>query len=241
MRALQMTILSLVAIGFSGCSTIKETIDGPQLSPMGVPSAVVLQNQPVIMAQDTRPASSNTLWRNGARDFFNDQRAKRVGDILTVMIEIDDSAQTSNATSGSRKNAYNAALPGFLGLESSLGKILPSFDPANAASSSGSNSFSGSGSVKRAEKVSLTMAAMVTGVLPNGNLVIQGRQEVRTNNEMRELTVGGIVRPEDISSSNTILHSQLAEARISYGGRGDLSNEQRQPAAQSLMTKFSPF
>ena len=239
MKKLLLTSLCLVAL--SGCSSIREAVNGPELAPMGVPSAVVLQNQPVIMAQESRPASANTLWRAGSRDFFNDQRAKRVGDILTVMVDIDDSAQTSNATAGSRTNKYNSALPGFLGLESSLGKILPAFDPANAASASGSNSFSGSGSVKRAEKVSLTMAAMVTGVLPNGNLIIQGRQEVRTNNELRELTVAGIVRTEDITSSNTIRHSQLAEARISYGGRGDLSNEQKQPAAQAIMSKFSPF
>ena len=100
---------------------------------------------------------------------------------------------------------------------------------------------SGSGSVSRSEKVSLTIAAVVTDVLSNGNLVIQGRQEVRTNREVRELTVAGIVRPEDISSANTIAHTQIAEARISYGGRGDISRVQASPAAQSLVERFSPF
>ena len=106
---------------------------------------------------------------------------------------------------------------------------------------SSTNSNAGNGSVNRAEKISLTIAAVVTGVLPNGNMVIQGVQEVRTNTDVRQLTVAGIVRPEDISSANTIKHTQIAEARISYGGRGDLSRVQKVPAGQSLLEKFSPF
>ena len=105
----------------------------------------------------------------------------------------------------------------------------------------GESNSNGSGSVNRSEKVSLTIAAVVTDVMVNGNLVIQGRQEVRTNREVRELTVAGIVRPEDISSANTIAHTQIAEARISYGGRGDISRVQATPAAQSLVERFSPF
>ena len=99
----------------------------------------------------------------------------------------------------------------------------------------------GAGSVSRSEKVNLTIAAVVSEVLSNGNLVIQGRQEVRTNREVRELTVAGIVRPEDITAANTINHTQIAEARISYGGRGDISRVQATPAAQSLVERFSPF
>jgi flagellar L-ring protein precursor FlgH len=105
----------------------------------------------------------------------------------------------------------------------------------------GESNATGSGSVNRSERVNLTIAAVVTDVLANGNLVIQGRQEVRTNREVRELTVAGIVRPEDISSANTIRHTQIAEARISYGGRGDISRVQATPAAQSLLERFSPF
>jgi flagellar L-ring protein FlgH len=240
--SLKLSALALMGLSLGACSTVKEAVQGPQLAPMGVPSAIVMQNQPVIAAQDSRPASSNTLWRNGARDFFNDQRAKRVGDILTVMIDIDDQAQTQNNTTHSRTNSYNASLPNVLGLESSLGKLLPNgYDPTNPMSANGSNTFTGNGNIKRSEKISLTMAAMVTGVLPNGNLIIQGRQEVKTNFDVRELTVAGIVRPEDISSANTIKHTQLAEARINYGGRGDISRNQKTPAAQSLMEAVSPF
>src|SRR5690606_14683103 len=130
----------------------------------------------------------------------------------------------------------------FFGLENSLGRAFPGgFDAANMIGTEGAVNANGSGSVNRSERVNLTVAAVVTAVMPNGNLVIQGRQEVRTNREVRELTVAGIVRPEDISSANTIRHSQIAEARISYGGRGDISRMQATPAAQSLVERFSPF
>jgi flagellar L-ring protein precursor FlgH len=136
----------------------------------------------------------------------------------------------------------SAGIPHLLGLESSLGRILPSgYDPANALDTSSKTSNAGAGSVNREEKISLTIAAVVTAVLPNGNLMIQGTQEVRTNTELRQLTVAGIVRPEDITASNTIKHTQIAEARISYGGRGDISRVQKTPAGQSLVERFSPF
>jgi flagellar L-ring protein precursor FlgH len=188
------------------------------------------------------PASANSLWRTGARTFFNDQRARQTGDILTVLINIDDSAKTTNETTAGRTSTITAGIPHLLGLESSLGKILPGgFDPANALSTNSKTTNDGVGAVSRAEKISLTIAAVVTAVMPNGNLVIQGTQEVRTNSEIRQLTIAGIVRPEDISSANTILHTQIAEARINYGGRGDISRVQKTPAGQSLIEKFSPF
>ena len=115
------------------------------------------------------------------------------------------------------------------------------FDPANALGYSGQVTGKGAGSMTRKEQISLTVAALVSQVLPNGNMIIQGRQEVRTNGEVRELTVAGIVRPEDISSTNTIKHTQIAEARISYGGRGDISRMNKTPAAQALIENLSPF
>ena len=244
MKQIVLATAALAALtALSGCGSIYDTVAGPQLSAMSYPAALVPQQQPVIYPQqNTSPASSNSLWRVGARTFFNDQRARGVGDILTVQVEIDDSAQTSNTTARSRSNNFNAATPTILGIESSLGKILPNaYDPTKALADSSSSTSNGAGTVKRAEKISVTIAATVTGVLPNGNLVIQGTQEVRTNREVRVLTVAGIARPEDISSTNTIRHTQLAEARISYGGRGDITNMQGPPAAQALMEKYSPF
>jgi len=232
----------LLLAPLAACSTVAEAVKGPELAPVGYPAQLAPMTQQVIAPRETPAASSNSLWRVGARAFFNDQRASKVGDILTVNIDIDDSAKTSNSTNSSRTSGMTSGVPHFLGLESSIGKILPKdFDPANAVETSSNTTNAGSGAVTRSEKISLTIAAVVTQVLPNGNLVIQGTQEVRTNNELRQLTVAGIVRPEDISSANTIRHTQIAEARISYGGRGDISRVQKTPAGQSLVERFSPF
>lgn len=234
-------ISSCVLLG--ACSSVSEAIKGPSLSNLNYPAALVPTTQTLLAQPDPQsPASANSLWRAGSRTFFNDQRARRVGDILTVMVDIDDSAQTANATQGSRSNSYNAKTPSIFGLESSLGKILPgAYDPANALDSSGNASLAGSGTIKRSEKISLTIAAVVTGVLPNGNMIIQGSQEVRTNREVRVLSVSGIARPEDVTSVNTLKHTQLAEARINYGGRGDMTNMNTPPAAQNIINRFSPF
>ena len=226
------------------CSTAVEAVRGPELAPIGYPAALVPTTQAYLPSpeQQRAAASANSLWRTGARTFFGDQRARRVGDILTVNIDIDDRAQTQNSTARSRSNGISGGVTNFFGLENSLGRAFPGgFDPANLVGMEGESNANGSGSVNRSEKVSLTIAAVVTDVLSNGNMVIQGRQEVRTNREVRELTVAGIVRPEDISSANTIAHTQIAEARISYGGRGDISRVQATPAAQSLVERFSPF
>jgi flagellar L-ring protein precursor FlgH len=241
MRKLALVLAAAAVL--PACSTVKETLKGPELAPMGYPAALVPAQQAVVVpAPAPQPASANSLWRTGARTFFNDQRARNVGDILTVQIDIDDSAQVLNSTSRTRSNDMKAGVPHLFGLESSLGRILPGgYDPANMIEMSGGTNSAGQGQIARSEKVSLTIAAVVTGVLPNGNLVIQGRQEVRTNSELRELTVAGIVRPEDVSSANTIKHTQIAEARISYGGRGDVTRVQKAPAGQALAERFSPF
>jgi flagellar L-ring protein precursor FlgH len=232
----------LLLAPLAACSTVAEAVKGPELAPVGYPAQLAPMTQQIITPRETQAASSNSLWRVGARAFFNDQRASKVGDILTVNIDIDDSATTKNQTNSSRASNGSLGVPNFLGLESSLGKVLPGgFDPANMVSTKSGFSNAGAGAITRSEKISLTIAAVVSGVLPNGNLVIQGTQEVRTNAELRQLTVAGIVRPEDISSANTIKHTQIAEARISYGGRGDLSRVQKTPAGQSLVEKFSPF
>jgi len=228
------------ALSLGACSTISETVKGPDLAPIGYPAALVPVEQAYLPTPT--PASANSLWRTGARSFFGDQRARRVGDILTVNIDINDRAQTQNSTQRARSNAISGGVTNFFGLENSLGRAFPGgFDPAKMVGTEGESNASGSGSVNRSERVNLTVAAVVTAVMPNGNMVIQGRQEVRTNREVRELTVAGIVRPEDISSANTIAHTQIAEARISYGGRGDISRMQASPAAQSLVERFSPF
>lgn len=235
-------VLALGTVSLGACSTALETVRGPELAPIGYPAQLVPVTQAHLAPPAPRAASANSLWRTGARAFFGDQRARNIGDILTVNIAIDDQAQTSNTTNRSRTNDASGGISNLFGLENSLGRAFPGgFDPQNLVRLEGESNANGTGSVSRSEKVNLTIAAVVTDILSNGNLVIQGRQEVRTNREVRELTVAGIVRPEDISSGNTINHTQIAEARISYGGRGDISRVQATPAAQSLLERFSPF
>lgn len=241
-----MRFAALAVIAFAplaACSTVTEVVRGPQLTPVGYPAALIPQEQVILpMAQPPQPANANSLWKVGARTFFGDQRAARVGDILTVQIDIDDSARTQNTTTTSRTSGQTMGMPHLFGLESSLGKILPGgFDPSTAIETASTSNKAGAGAVTRSEKISLTIAAVVTGVLPNGNMIIQGTQEVMTNGELRRLTVSGIVRPEDISAANTIRHTQIAEARIAYGGRGEISRVQKTPAGQGLVEAFSPF
>src|SRR5690606_8678170 len=184
----------------------------------------------------------NSLWRSGSRAFFRDQRAARVGDILTVLIDITDSAKVDNTTKRSRANAENAGLNNLAGYESYLKKVFPgAVDNTSLADMESTSSSAGAGSVDRKEQVELTIAAVVTDVLPNGNMVIAGRQQVRVNYEVRDLLVTGIVRPEDISSINTIQHSQIAEARISYGGEGQISDVQQPRYGQQLFDIVMPF
>jgi flagellar L-ring protein precursor FlgH len=245
MRRAALPALLLPALLLNACAAVndvQETLTHPKQAPMGYPSSLMPLDQSVLAAAPpATPASANSLWRNGARTFFHDQRARNVGDILTVQITIADSAQVSNETNRTRQSSTAAGVANFFGLESSLGKILPNATPGSLVNMSGNNASDGKGVITRSENITLTVAAVVTSVLPNGNMVIQGRQEVTTNNEMRELTVAGIVRPEDISSSNTIKHTQIAEARINYGGKGDVSRIQKAPWGQAVIEKYSPF
>jgi len=235
-------LIILASLSLTACSTAMEAVKGPNLAPAVYPAALVGGNVQIRPEEVPTPQSANSMWRQGARAFFKDQRANRVGDILTVQIDIDDSAQTTNSSSSSRSSSTGLGVPNLLGFESSLSRVFPStFDPANAITTNSDNSNAGSGTINRQEKISLTMAATVTAVLPNGNMWIQGVQEVRTNAELRHVSVAGIVRPEDITAANTIQHSQLAELRLDYGGRGDISRVQKTPAGQSLIERFSPF
>lgn len=193
-------------------------------------------------APTTASHMSNSLWRQGARAFFKDQRASRVGDILTVVIGINDKAKFNNTTTRSRTNTDDSDLTNLFGLESQLGRVFPqAINPASIVSLGSANSSKGVGTVDRKEVLSLTIAVIVTQILPNGNLVIQGRQEVRVNFEVRELLIAGVVRPEDISAANTVNHTQIAEARISYGGRGQLTDVQQPRYGQQVLDILLPF
>ncbi|HEX4198133.1 MAG TPA: flagellar basal body L-ring protein FlgH [Caulobacteraceae bacterium] len=251
MRRPLLIVLLAAAGPLAACASVKSSVieaaQGPTLTPMSHPMVPPATRDYLSIAASARdagpqPASANSLWRSGARAFFDDQRARRVGDILTVLINIDDSAKTSNATTASKTSTNAAGITNFFGLETLLAKVLPpAFNPAQAINTNASLVAAGTGGITRQEQITLTIAAVVTNVLPNGNLEIEGRQEVRTNNDTRILTVAGIVRPEDITSTNTILHTQIAEARIDYGGKGDIAAVQKTPAGTALMQRWLPF
>ncbi|NVO12693.1 MAG: flagellar basal body L-ring protein FlgH [Rhodoplanes sp.] len=181
----------------------------------------------------------NSLWRNGSRAFFKDQRAHQVGDILTVTVKITDKAKYENETSRSRTNAENSGVTDFIGTKTFNTAVAPLPGRILTADSSGSSD--GKGTIDRKEELSTTVAAVVTQVLPNGNLVVEGRQEIRVNFEIRELIVAGIVRPEDIQSDNTIDSTKIAETRIAYGGRGQITDVQQPRYGQQLLDVILPF
>lgn len=183
-----------------------------------------------------------SLWNAGRQSLLGDRRAIQRGDILTVVIEIDDSAEFSNTTSQSRSGSITSGIASLVGIPQRIDEILPEgATMADAVDASGGSSATGDGSVRRKEKLLLRVAATVIEVLPNGVLSIQGTQEVRVNNEIRELLVTGYIRPADISRQNEIEYDKIASARISYGGRGQLSRVQQPRYGQQVADIILPF
>jgi flagellar L-ring protein precursor FlgH len=182
----------------------------------------------------------NSLWRNGSRAFFKDQRATHVGDLLTVTVNITDKANLSNETQRSRTNQENSGIDDFMGAKT-LGAQAAKVLPGRILAADSTASSDGKGSVNRQEALQTNVAAVVTQVLPNGNLVVEGKQEIRVNYEIRELIVAGIVRPEDIQSDNTIDSTKIAQARIAYGGRGQIMDVQQPRYGQQVMDVLLPF
>lgn len=238
----RLVSIALLAAALAGCSAVDRVSNigkAPDFAPIASPATTVSMPMPEPEQIVYQP---NSLWRSGSRAFFRDQRAARVGDILTILIGIADSAKVDNSTKRSRANAEDAELGNLFGYENYLGKVFPDgVDNDNLARLGSSSSSAGTGSVDRKESIDLTVAAVVTQVLPNGNLVIAGRQQVRVNYEVRDLEVTGIVRPEDISNTNTIAHTQIAEARIAYGGEGQISDVQQPRYGQQLFDIIMPF
>ncbi len=187
------------------------------------------------------PSGTNSLWRRGARAFFKDQRATEIGDILTIAVNINESGNLTNKTSTSTASSEAAGLPAFFGLEKSIGKVFGGATASNLVSANSTSGTAGNGTMARQEQVIINLAATVVQKLPNGNLVIAGKQELRVNGDMRELAVQGIIRVEDISSLNTITSDKIAEARITYGGRGTLADVQGPRYGQQLFDIVAPF
>jgi len=246
--AVRSVLLGLAIITISGCNLatrLSQVGDGPELTKIQNPITrpdyrpVSLPMPAPVIAED----NPNSLWRAGARAFFKDHRAKEVGDVVTVLLDLDDSATLENSTERDRVGSEDFDMNDFLGLEDELTKVLPQGidSPGQIVNFAGEHSTEGEGEIDRSETIDLTIAAVVTQIMPNGALVITGRQEIRVNSELRELYVTGVIRPSDIDSDNTISHDKIAEMRVAYGGRGTLSELQQPRWGMQIWDIIFPF
>jgi flagellar L-ring protein precursor FlgH len=228
----------------AGCSPLREVGRAPGFTPPDqTMEHAALYRIPLPETSETRRSVDNaSLWSAGQRSLLGDRRASRQGDIMTVVIEINDSAEMSNSTARGRMGSNSMAVPQFFGIPQLIDRNLPGGLALGAGiETAGSSTFSGNGSVRRNEKLTLRVASTVVERLPNGVMRIEGRQEVRVNHELRELLVTGYVRPEDISRQNEITYDKIAGARISYGGRGVISTVQQPGYGAQITEILAPF
>lgn len=243
MRPTLVPAALLVPLLLAGCGALSRLSDlgrPPTMTPISDPT-LARSYRPLTMPMPPLqpvPADLASLWRPGSRAFFKDQRAAQVGDLLTVLVDITDNADMQDNTTATRTGTENMGIPNLFGLKQQL---VQSALGANSLATNSTNSNTSTGQIKRNESVTLRLAGTITQVLPNGNFVVSARQEVRVNSELRVLQVSGIVRPQDITGDNTITHDRMAEARISYGGRGQLTDLQTPRYGQQLMDVLLPF
>jgi len=237
----------LVALALSGCNTFQRLSEigrPPVMTPTADPTSdpkwrPVTMPMPHAEATPREPAS---LWRSGSRAFFKDQRAAQVGDIVTILVNTADAADVENASLETRTGNESMGLPNLFGLEATLPRLLgKAVSASTLVNATSTNTANGTGTIKRDETVTLRLAGVVTQVLPNGNLVVAASQEMRVNSELRVLRVTGVIRPQDIASDNTVPHDRMAEARISYGGRGQQTDIQTPRYGQQALDVLLPF
>lgn len=239
-----LTLLCLLA--FAGCDTLDHFQKPPDFSSPGKVNEIppTATNEPTIRANagpDLDPAMRGSLWLQGSRQFFRDPRARNVGDLVTVAVNLQNQAEFANQTALTRSTANSMSITNLFGLGTLVGSLILGGGTNPAIGTAGSDSTQGQGDIKRSETVTVNVAATVLHVLPDSNLEIAGSQEVRLNNELRVLQIRGIIRPEDIDASNTISSDRVAEARIAYGGRGISSDLQRPTWGQDVINRVSPF
>jgi flagellar L-ring protein precursor FlgH len=240
-KLLALSAMLLVAVS---CARLEDVGRAPEFTPSdtGVEAQAMSYGFDRTVSRDRPLLQNASLWSGGRESLLGDRRAGQRGDILTVVIEIDESAEISNATSRARSGSESASAPSLVGIPQIIDRVLPGdASLADAADLSSSSSSSGNGSVRRNESLELRVAATVTEVLENGVLRIQGSQEVRVNFEIRELLVTGYVRPEDVSRRNEITYDKIAAARISYGGRGQITDMQQPRYGQQIADIILPF
>lgn len=236
--------LALLVSGVAGCTPLEQVGRAPEFSALeGSYQHHAMYSTPMPeTAPLSGPTDASSLWAASTGSLLDDKRASRRGDILTVVIEIDDSAEISNSSGRSRSGSQSAGIPQLFGLPQRVDTVLPEgASMAEAVDTTSSSRFSGNGEVSRSEQLTLRIAATVVEELPNGVLRIEGQQEVRVNFELRELVVTGYVRPGDISRKNEITYDKIAGARVSYGGRGQITEFQQPTYGQQLSDILLPY
>lgn len=250
MKKPTLSILTTILSGcvLSGCSGLATRLsnvgDPPNISQVQNPT-LVGGYRPVSMPMpDPEPSRSNmnSLWQTGSRAFFKDQRANRVGDVITVLVDLQDKSKVDSNNTYNRSAAHKSNLAKFFGFESKFTSIFPKeVDPTSLTDTSSNSQKTGRGLLDRKDTLSLKIGATIIQILPNGNLVIQGRQEILFETELRVVEVKGVIRREDVSSNNTIPYEKISEARIAYGGRGDVSDVGAVPWAQQTLNRVMPW
>jgi flagellar L-ring protein precursor FlgH len=231
MRKLHLLTAALLV---GGCAADPRDINqAPAMTSVGTGLTAPNVPGPLAAFPASAPRHQDSLWSPTTRSLYGDPRALHVGDTLTVEIKLDESASLNNRSDRSRDSS--------IGLDAGIEVPSIGFETGIGASVGSDSGSVGRGSIARSEALDLSIAAVVTSVLPNGNLVISGSQEVRVNYEMRVLNIAGIVRPIDISKNNTIEYEKIAEARLAYGGQGRLSEIQQPAYGQQLYDLAVPF
>ncbi|MCP4355583.1 MAG: flagellar basal body L-ring protein FlgH [Proteobacteria bacterium] len=192
-------------------------------------------------AEAQKPNAPGSLWQSGSNGFFKDNRAKTVGDIITVLVSVSISAETSANTESSQTNTSQTGVTTLLNLADNITHQGLGLGSGGLLDTDADRSFSGSGKTDRTDTLDTTIAATVTQVLPNGHMLIQGKREVTINYEMQELNIAGIIRPEDVSANNTISSNQIAQARVSYGGKGNINEVQTKKWGIKFIDRWMPF
>ena len=243
----RILLIMLVAAGLSACNAlnrISEIGQEPKFSAIENPTTRP-GYKPISMpmpAPVQAVHNPNSLWRKGSRAFFKDQRASQIGDIVTVTVAVDDQADIENETTRTRTTDEDTDAIALLGYQGALNSILPeAVNPNSLLDINSATTNTGTGTIERNESITLQVAAVVTQVLPNGNLVLHGRQEMRVNYEVREIQIAGVIRPQDINNQNTITHQQIAELRVAYGGRGQISDFQQPRYGTQIIDIIFPF
>jgi flagellar L-ring protein precursor FlgH len=242
LRLIVLVLPSLLVA--SACGRIADVGRAPDFAPIEETSEfyALYANPLPLSAKSDSPSDAASLWTASPASLLGDRRAGLPGDILTVVIEIDDKAEISNSTGRERSGDESLHLPDFFGLPQRIDEHLPAgASMADAVETSSESSFDGKGTTRRKEKLTLRVAVTVVERMPNGVLRIEGRQQVRVNFELRDLVVTGYVRAADISRQNEITYDKIAGAQIAYGGRGQITDVQQPRYGQQVADILLPF